>query len=205
MSNNQNQNSGLSVSNENELITEIKDSTMATIVEQIDIQPVRSMTCYICFENIVTTYKPFGIQNNCDHIFCFDCLSTWRRTNTMIDKDTARRCPLCRTRSTFVARSWRCFNNRDDKQSLIDSHKSYLKTIPCRTLSRYGYCRFGRRCYYNHQIHQAWSSSPIDTSISFSEHRLDSSNVLPLNTNNNDEQQEPPRRFTYNSHRYRPY
>ncbi|CAF3089605.1 unnamed protein product [Rotaria socialis] len=229
MSNNQNQNSRLSVSDENELIAEIKDSTMTTIAEQIDIQPVRSMTCYICFENIVTTYKPFGIQNNCDHIFCFDCLSTWRRTvsfsrtnlldfpniplkyacfspqNTMIDKDAARRCPLCRTRSTFVARSWRCFNNRDDKQSLIDSHKSYLKTIPCRTLSRYGYCRFGRRCYYNHQIQQRWSSSPIDTSISFSEHQLDSSNVFPLNTHNNDEQQEPPRRFTYNSHRYRPY
>ncbi|CAF4340644.1 unnamed protein product, partial [Rotaria sordida] len=134
--------------------------------------------------------------------------------SAMIDKDTSRRCPLCRTRSTFIARSWRCFNNRDDKQSLIDTHKLSLKTMPCRTLLRYGYCRFGHRCYYNHHIpltsstSQRWSSSsPIDTSISFNEHQQNSSIIFQSmnDNNNNDEQQEPPRRFTYNSHRYRPY
>ena len=46
----------------------------------IEIRPARSMTCYICLENIVTMHKQFGLQNNCDHFFCFDCLSTWRRT-----------------------------------------------------------------------------------------------------------------------------
>jgi hypothetical protein len=118
----------------------------------------------------------------------------------MVDKDTGGRCPLCRTRSTFIAPSWRCFSNTDDKQSLIDAHKLRLKTIPCRTLSRYGYCRFGHRCYYNH--HSRWSSSSLDMSTSVEEHQQNSS----VNENNNDEeQQEPPRRITYNSRRYRPY
>ncbi|CAF0968668.1 unnamed protein product [Rotaria sp. Silwood1] len=190
---------------------------MTTAIEPINIRPVHSMTCYICLENIITMNKQFGIQNNCDHIFCFDCLSTWRRTSAMIDKDTSRRCPLCRTRSTFIARSWRCFTNRDDKQSLIDTHKLSLKAIPCRTLLRYGFCRFGHRCYYNHHIpltsstSQRWSSSPIDMPISFNDHQQNSSIIVQSNTiqsmneNNNDEQQEPPRRFTYNLHRYRPY
>jgi hypothetical protein len=97
-----------------------------------------------------------------------------------MDKDTGGRCPLCRIRSTFIAPSWRCFNNSDDKQSLLDAHKLRLKRIPCQTLSQYGYCRFGHRCYYNHNIRY---SSSLDE----------------------DEQQEPPRRITYNSRRYRPY
>ncbi len=61
------------------LAVQSKDSTTRT-VESNEIRPIRSMTCYICFENIVTTHKQFGLQNNCDHFFCFDCLSTWRRT-----------------------------------------------------------------------------------------------------------------------------
>ncbi len=52
----------------------------STVTEPVEIRPVRSMTCYICLENIATTHKQFGLQNNCDHFFCFDCLLTWRRT-----------------------------------------------------------------------------------------------------------------------------
>ena len=44
------------------------------------IPPDHSTTCYICLENILTMNKQFGLQNNCDHFFCFDCLLTWRRT-----------------------------------------------------------------------------------------------------------------------------
>jgi hypothetical protein len=95
----------------------------------------------------------------------------------MIDKDTGGRCPLCRIRSTFIAPSWRCFDNTDDKHFLIDLHKLRLKRIPCRTLSRYGYCRFGHRCYYNHNI-----------------------SIVVQETND-----QSSRRITYNSHRYRPY
>ncbi len=62
--------------NNNNLIIQSRDS--------IEIRPVRSMTCYICFENISTMQKQFGLQNNCDHFFCFDCLSTWRHTVNLL-------------------------------------------------------------------------------------------------------------------------
>jgi hypothetical protein len=119
----------------------------------------------------------------------------------LIDKDTGGRCPLCRVRSTFIAPSWRCFNDTDDKRSLIDAHKLRLKTIPCRTLSQYGYCRFGHRCYYNHNI-----SFSLSTSQRWSSSNVFQWNIIQsINENNDDEQQEPPRRITYNSRRYRPY
>jgi hypothetical protein len=70
----------LSINNNNKLVVQPKDSMMTTTTEPTEIRPVRSMTCYICLENIVTMHKQFGLQNNCDHFFCFDCLLTWRRT-----------------------------------------------------------------------------------------------------------------------------
>jgi hypothetical protein len=88
----------------------------------------------------------------------------------MIDKDTGGRCPLCRVRSTFIAPSWRCFDNTDDKHILIDLHKLRLKRIPCRTLSRYGYCRFGHRCYYNHNIVQE-TNDQSSRRITYNSHR----------------------------------
>ncbi len=63
-----------------ELIVQPKDASTRVV----EIRPSRSMTCYICLENIVTTHKQFGLQNNCDHVFCFDCLSTWRRTVSFV-------------------------------------------------------------------------------------------------------------------------
>jgi hypothetical protein len=134
--------------------------------------------------------------------------------SAMVDKDIGGRCPLCRARSTFIAPSWRCFNDTNDKQSLIDAHKLRLKTIPCQTLSRYGHCRFGHRCYYNHNIQFSLSrssSSTVDMPVSSNEHQQSSLFIFEWNPrrsmheNNDDEQQQPPRRITYNSHRYRPY
>ncbi len=75
---NENDSSVSSINNNDPLAVQSKDSR--TTVESIEIRSDRSMTCYICFENIVATHKQFGLQSNCDHIFCFDCLSTWRRT-----------------------------------------------------------------------------------------------------------------------------
>ncbi|CAF1220781.1 unnamed protein product [Adineta ricciae] len=167
----------------NESISEPKHS----ISRSNGIQSTRSMTCCICLENIVATRKQFGIQNNCDHFFCFECLSTWRRMN---DKEIGRRCPLCRTRSTFIAPSWRCFTDTDDKQALIGAHKLRLKTKPCRTFLQYSSCRYGRRCYYSHR----YLSDGHNQNLLF--------DFQYLTSENNHESSE---RVTYHSHRYRPY
>lgn len=58
----------------------INEVTRKARMESMEARRVRSMTCYICLENIVTMNRKFGLQNNCDHFFCFDCLLTWRRT-----------------------------------------------------------------------------------------------------------------------------
>jgi len=136
----------------------------------------------------------------------------------MFDKDIGTRCPLCRARSAFIAPSWRCFNDANDKQSLIDAHKLHLKTVPCRSLSRYGHCQFGHRCYYNHNIpfsssrSERLSSSIDDMPVSSNETQRSTFFIFRWNPrrtvddeNNDDEQQEPPRRITFNSDRYRPY
>jgi hypothetical protein len=77
---NENNSSLLLLTNNDELVAQPQASTTTATVESIEIHTVRSMTCYICLENIATMHKQFGLQNNCDHFFCFDCLSTWRRT-----------------------------------------------------------------------------------------------------------------------------
>ncbi len=39
-----------------------------------------SETCSICFENIIQTKKRFGLLSDCNHIFCMDCIMTWRES-----------------------------------------------------------------------------------------------------------------------------
>jgi hypothetical protein len=88
---NKDHSSALSSNNNDKSIIPRKDSTTTIRSESIEIRPTRSMTCYICLENILTTQKQIGLQNNCDHIFCFDCLSTWRHT---VDFSTKHRLNL---------------------------------------------------------------------------------------------------------------
>ena len=198
------------------------DPTRVTLSDSIDVRRTSSLTCYICLENIVTEHKQFGLQNNCNHFFCFDCLSAWRRQrvsdcalhsnavlverrvchvfqNIGTDKTSAGRCPLCRTRSTFIAPSWRCFSDSDDKRALIDAHKSRLKTLPCRAFSHYGHCRFGHRCYYSHRLPSHFNGHRFDVSSSFAWNSSHSSDEQNYN------ERQTQRRISSNAHRYRPY
>lgn len=116
--------------------------------------------CSICLELLNPHLIPIGLQNNCNHLFCFHCLLTWRRTvnlfssksqcKNLFSKNLNGRCPLCRIRSTFIIPSDRYVFNTDEKERLIDEYKSRLKRIRCRNYFRNGFCRYGSRCYYNH-------------------------------------------------------
>jgi E3 ubiquitin-protein ligase makorin len=57
--------------------------------------------CGICFDSIAACGKRFGLLTGCDHVFCLECIRTWRKS-TSVDKDVSRSCPCCREHSYFV-------------------------------------------------------------------------------------------------------
>ncbi|EEH40004.2 hypothetical protein PAAG_02193 [Paracoccidioides lutzii Pb01] len=69
--------------------------------------------CGICLE----TPSVFGLLVNCDHIFCLDCIRSWRSsvrnsaedainpTDSRVPKRTTKTCPLCRVKSEYVVPS----------------------------------------------------------------------------------------------------
>ncbi|OAX81528.1 hypothetical protein ACJ72_04136 [Emergomyces africanus] len=69
--------------------------------------------CGICME----TPTIFGLLVNCDHVFCLDCIRSWRSSvgtsaedmissaHSSISRKTTKTCPLCRTKSEYVVPS----------------------------------------------------------------------------------------------------
>ena len=138
---------------------------------EIDAQSGGVLTCGICLDDILIvngnnchtrSVKKFGLLSGCDHVFCFDCLKTWRAANnkssshrrgmgslddTMLE---TRTCPTCRAPSDFIVPS-RKFCTGEEKQQVIESYKAHLATIPCKKFDgTMGSCRFGRECFYAH-------------------------------------------------------
>ncbi|KKZ62826.1 hypothetical protein EMCG_02821 [[Emmonsia] crescens] len=69
--------------------------------------------CGICME----TPTIFGLLVNCDHVFCLDCIRSWRSSvgtsaedvinlaDSRVPRKTTKTCPLCRTKSEYVVPS----------------------------------------------------------------------------------------------------
>jgi len=82
--------------------------------------------CSICY-NVCGTLRKFGLLSNCDHVFCLDCIRTWRVSSKANGSHT---CPMCRVKSHFVIpslvyatgaqkkRNWRTLQNKIEKYSL---------------------------------------------------------------------------------------
>lgn len=92
------------------------------------------LTCSICYETPAT----YGILTECDHIFCFDCINSWRTAEETMDDDPLWRqeskghtqlCPMCRSFSPFVI-SAPVFPTHDKKQRLIREYQD--KVDMCR-------------------------------------------------------------------------
>ena len=67
-----------------------------------------NQSCGICFENIVESKKRFGLLLNCSHVFCLDCIMTWResykkRSTTTATPVTANGNPDITTTTTTTA------------------------------------------------------------------------------------------------------
>jgi len=65
--------------------------TVANSVERIQSESDEEADemCYICHEFILTSGNSFGIQENCAHPFCWQCICNWRNQGNNL-------CPVCR-------------------------------------------------------------------------------------------------------------
>lgn len=119
------------------------------------IQRSKDKICGICLEVILE--KPvreqrFGILPNCNHIFCLDCIRTWRKAKTFENK-IKRGCPTCRISSDFVCPSIVWVEGRDDKDKLINDYKKACNTTHCKHFKQgSGKCPFGNKCFYKHAL-----------------------------------------------------
>ncbi|KAF8426362.1 hypothetical protein EV426DRAFT_704312 [Tirmania nivea] len=61
--------------------------------------PLEAEGCPIC-QDEPRAIKVYGLMKNCNHVFCYDCIIGWRKTNV-----TNKNCPICRVRSPFILKS----------------------------------------------------------------------------------------------------
>ncbi|KAI9008189.1 hypothetical protein BC832DRAFT_411460 [Gaertneriomyces semiglobifer] len=102
--------------------------------------------CAICYE------KPeeFGLLIGCDHMFCLNCIQTWRRTTTRPEaheeesyRAARRECPMCRSPSDRIVPSV-IHATGAQKEQLIQNHTERRAKIQCKYYK--GSHRSGRRC-----------------------------------------------------------
>lgn len=119
------------------------------------IQRSKDKICGICLEVILE--KPgreqrFGILPNCNHIFCLECIRTWRKAKNFENK-IKRGCPTCRISSDFVCPSIVWVEGSDDKDKLINDYKKACNTTHCKHFQQgSGKCPFGNKCFYKHAL-----------------------------------------------------
>jgi len=133
--------------------------------------------CCICMEVPKTKV---GLLENCDHVFCLDCIYEWRKhdmDSAEVTKETQRKCPVCRETSNFVVPYMRPLRGKYRKAA-IENFKKHCASIPCKNFDplagerrscrrrrRRGRrcrnaetahstvnrsCKFGHFCFYGH-------------------------------------------------------
>ena len=86
--------------------------------------------CGICWENIYTSKKRFGLLTDCDHKFCIACIRKHRQ-NVQLPKSNRNKCPLCRVAS-FGYCSSKFFLTGIDKQNEFDKCVKNRAKVMCR-------------------------------------------------------------------------
>ncbi|XP_033149274.1 probable E3 ubiquitin-protein ligase makorin-1 [Drosophila busckii] len=115
----------------------------------------KDKTCGICFDTImekVGKEKRFGILPNCNHIFCLECIRTWRQAKQFEHKIT-RACPECRVCSDFVCPSAFWVETKEEKDKLLNDYRAALGAKDCKYFKKgEGKCPFGNKCFYKHAL-----------------------------------------------------
>lgn len=107
-------------------------------------------TCGICLEPLGREHnKRFGLLEGCEHVYCLDCLRTWRKEGSREAQDR-RVCPTCRTKSFYVIPSWN-YSVGEEKKQVASGYKAKLAKLPCQRFDgTLGSCPFGSDCFYAH-------------------------------------------------------
>ncbi|KPU78800.1 uncharacterized protein Dana_GF10705, isoform B [Drosophila ananassae] len=115
----------------------------------------KDKTCGICFDTIMEKAgreKRFGILPNCNHIFCLECIRTWRQAKQFEHKIT-RACPECRVCSDFVCPSAFWVETKEEKDKLLNDYRAALGAKDCKYFQKgEGKCPFGNKCFYKHAL-----------------------------------------------------
>ncbi|XP_074582448.1 E3 ubiquitin-protein ligase makorin-like isoform X2 [Curcuma longa] len=118
----------------------------------------QEIECSVCLDRVLSkptaAERKFGLLSECDHPFCISCIRNWRNNSSTSGMDinsALRACPICRKLSYFVIPSVIWFSTKEEKQEIIDSYKTKLKSINCKYFD-FGNrtCPFGTSCFYKH-------------------------------------------------------
>ncbi len=96
--------------------------------EAFAVQCSKDKACGICMETVWEKEngdKRFGILENCNHIYCLDCIRKWRASKVYENK-IVKACPECRVKSDYVTPSKYWYESEDDKKKIIHDYKSNL-------------------------------------------------------------------------------
>ena len=139
-----------------ESFKEKNDAVMETSKEDDEEEEEEEDKCSICFDKPQGT---IGLLENCDHVFCMDCISKWRsHRSAEVAVETQRTCPICRKKSFFVVPSSRPLKGKL-RESAIESFKLICSTRPCKNFVPHENvnskkanrsCKFGHNCFYAH-------------------------------------------------------
>ena len=109
------------------------DMCMEAVLVHQESEASRGLQCGICLETPYEAGVKFGILPNCVHVFCLDCIRSWRTNSETYGSEAVRVCPVCRVESYFVVPCERFVDDSDPerKQVLLDGYKESLARIPC--------------------------------------------------------------------------
>lgn len=94
----------LNQDNENQVSSDSGPSTSSVqqSLSNLRISEQEEKTCGICFDVVQKKTNPheqnFGILPNCNHCFCFSCITRWRQSKEF-EFEVSKSCPECRVAS----------------------------------------------------------------------------------------------------------
>ncbi len=107
--------------------------------------------CEICSEDIILKGSKYGLLENCDHVFCLNCIREWRNQKEKQDRLNLRKCPICRIDSFLIIPSSE-YATSERKYQELEAYKRTLGVIPCKKFNKGdGSCPFGDSCMYLHE------------------------------------------------------